>query len=71
MRTHATGSTTSCHSSCRHEMPYDESQVDAWVYAARVFATRTVELRRMHPGSGEVGKLLMTLIRSINLTLRD
>ena len=30
----------------------------------------TVELRRMHPGSGKVGKLLMVLIRTINRTLR-
>ena len=69
MTTRAIGSTAPCHRSCPPEMPSSASPLDAWVVEARVFATRTVELRRLH-GGGEIGKLLMALVRAINVALR-
>lgn len=51
-------------------MPSDKLQHDEWVSSALAFATRTVELRRMHPGSGKVGKRLMLLVHALNRTLR-
>ena len=69
MTTRASESTKPCHRLCPPEMPSSGSPLDAWAIEARVFATRTVALRRMH-GGGEIGKLLMALVRAINVALR-
>ena len=48
-----------------------ELQADAWALAACDFASKTRDLRKMHPGTRSVKKGLFLLGRSINATLKE
>ena len=48
-----------------------ELQADAWALAACDFASKTRDLRKMHPGPGPLKKGLFLLGRSINETLKE
>ena len=48
-----------------------ELQADAWALAACDFASKTRDLRKMHPGPGPAKKGLFLLGRSINETLKE
>ena len=67
----ATKYTESCHILAKRGKPSVELQADAWALAACDFASKTRDLRKMHPGKGPMKKGLFLLGWSINETLKE